>query len=461
MKEITDYQNKKVIVLGLAKSGVHAALLLHKLGALVTVNDIKPLSENPSAQELVEAGIRVIAGSHPLALLDEDFSVMVKNPGIPYTNPMVKRAQELNIPIITEPELAYEVLEGEFIGVTGTNGKTTTTTLINLMLNEGLKAPRSFVAGNIGVPASEVAQTIKADQTMVTELSSFQLLGTTELKPHIAVLTNIYEAHLDYHGNRHNYIEAKMNLVKNQTATDYFVINWDTEEWRELSQRSQAQVVPFSRQGLSHEGSYVQDGLIYFKEEQICPVAIIKIPGQHNVENALAAVAVAKIKGVSNEAIANVLRTFAGVRHRIQFVEEWQGRRFYNDSKATNIEATTVALQSFEQPIVLIAGGLDRGFVFDELVPLIKKDVKAMVVYGETADLMKDAGEKAGLSTIIKVNNLVEATQQAVKLSEPNEIVLLSPAAASWDQFKTFEDRGDLFIKTVEEITGKVEEQAK
>lgn len=461
MKEITDYQNKKVIVLGLAKSGVHAALLLHKLGALVTVNDIKPLSENPPAQELVEAGIRVIAGSHPLALLDEDFSVMVKNPGIPYTNPMVKRAQELNIPIITEPELAYEVLEGEFIGVTGTNGKTTTTTLINLMLNEGLKAPRSFVAGNIGVPASEVAQTIKADQTMVTELSSFQLLGTTELKPHIAVLTNIYEAHLDYHGNRHNYIEAKMNLVKNQTAADYFVINWDTEEWRELSQRTQAQIVPFSRQGLSHEGSYVQDGLIYFKEEQICPVAIIKIPGQHNVENALAAVAVAKIKGVSNEAITNVLRTFAGVRHRIQFVEEWQGRRFYNDSKATNIEATTVALQSFEQPIVLIAGGLDRGFVFDELVPLIKKDVKAMVVYGETADLMKDAGEKAGLSTIIKVDNLVEATQQAVKLSEPNEIVLLSPAAASWDQFKTFEDRGDLFIKTVEEITGKVEEQAK
>lgn len=461
MKEITDYQNKKVIVLGLAKSGVHAALLLHKLGALVTVNDIKPLSENPSAQELVEAGIRVIAGSHPLALLDEDFSVMVKNPGIPYTNPMVKRAQELNMPIITEPELAYEVLEGEFIGVTGTNGKTTTTTLINLMLNEGLKAPRSFVAGNIGVPASEVAQTIKADQIMVTELSSFQLLGTTELKPHIAVLTNIYEAHLDYHGNRHNYIEAKMNLVKNQIAADYFVVNWDTEEWRELSQRTQAQVVPFSRQGLSHEGSYVQDGLIYFKEEQICPVAIIKIPGQHNVENALAAVAVAKIKGVSNEAIANVLRTFAGVRHRIQFVEEWQGRRFYNDSKATNIEATTVALQSFEQPIVLIAGGLDRGFVFDELVPLIKKDVKAMVVYGETADLMKDAGEKAGLSTIIKVNNLVEATQQAVKLSEPNEIVLLSPAAASWDQFKTFEDRGDLFIKTVEEITGKVEEQAK
>lgn len=461
MKEITDYQNKKVIVLGLAKSGVNAALLLHKLGALVTVNDIKPLSESPQAQELVEAGIRVIAGSHPVELLDEDFIMMVKNPGIPYTNPMVKRAQELKLPIITEPELAYEVLEGEFIGITGTNGKTTTTTLINLMLNEGLTEPRSFVAGNIGVSAAEVAPTIKPDQTMVTELSSFQLMGTTQLKPHIAVLTNIYEAHLDYHGNRHNYIEAKMNIVKNQTADDYFVINWDTEEWRELSKRTKAQVVPFSRQGLSHDGSYVQDGWIYFKEEKVCPVDIIKIPGQHNVENALAATAVAKIKDVSNEAIANVLRTFAGVRHRIQFVEEWQGRRFYNDSKATNIEATTVALQSFEQPIVLIAGGLDRGFVFDELVPLIKQNVKALVVYGETADLMKDAGEKAGVETIVKVNNLVEATHEAVKLSEPNEVILLSPAAASWDQFKTFEERGELFIKTVEEITGKVEEQAK
>ncbi|MFD1465243.1 UDP-N-acetylmuramoyl-L-alanine--D-glutamate ligase [Lapidilactobacillus mulanensis] len=461
MKKVTDYQNKKVIVLGLAKSGVHAALLLHKLGALVTVNDKKPLSENPEAQQLVEEGIRVIAGSHPLALLDEDFSLMVKNPGIPYNNPMVQRAQELKLPIITEPELAYEVLEGEFIGITGSNGKTTTTTLINLMLNDGLSTPRAFVAGNIGVPASEVAQKIKPDQTMVTELSSFQLLGTTQLNPHIAVLTNIYEAHLDYHGNRHNYVEAKMNIIKNQTAEDYFVVNWDSEEWQGLSQRTKGQVVPFSRKNLSHEGSYLQDGFIYFKDEKICPANIIKIPGQHNVENALAAIAVAKIKGVSNQAIIDVLSTFAGVRHRIQFVEEWHQRRFYNDSKATNIEATTVALQSFDQPIDLIAGGLDRGFVFDELVSLMKLHVRTMVVYGETANLMIDAGKKAGLEKIVKVENLVDATKQAVKLSRANEVILLSPAAASWDQFNTFEERGDLFIKTVEEITNQVEESEK
>lgn len=461
MKKVTAYQNKKVLVLGLAKSGVHAALLLHKLGALVTVNDKKPLSENVEAQQLVEEGIRVIAGSHPLALLDEDFSLMVKNPGIPYSNPMVQRAQELKLPIITEPELAYEVLEGEMVAVTGSNGKTTTTTLINLMLNESQPTPRAFVAGNIGVPATEVAQKIEPGQTMVTELSSFQLLGTTELDPHIAVLTNIYEAHLDYHGNRHNYVEAKMNIVKNQTPEDYFVVNWDNEEWRGLSQRTRGQVVPFSCQNLSQEGSYLQDGWLYFRGEKICTAKTIKIPGQHNVENALAAIAVAKLKGVSNQAIINVLSTFAGVRHRIQFVEEWENRRFYNDSKATNIEATTVALQSFEQPLDLIAGGLDRGFVFDELVPLLKKHVRTMVVYGETADLMRDAGEKAGLEKIVKVDDLVVATQEAINLSKPDEVILLSPAAASWDQFHTFEERGDLFIKTVEQLTNQVEEPEK
>ncbi|WP_261805735.1 UDP-N-acetylmuramoyl-L-alanine--D-glutamate ligase [Lapidilactobacillus luobeiensis] len=458
MKEITTYQNKKILVLGLAKSGLHAALLLHKLGAFVTVNDRQPLDESPHAQQLVEAGIRVISGSHPVELLDEDFSLMVKNPGIPYTNPMVQRAQELHLPIITEPELAYEILSGELIGITGSNGKTTTTTLIELMLNQDQTTTKAFVAGNIGIPATEVAQKITPDQTMVTELSSFQLLGITSLRPHIAVLTNIYEAHLDYHGNRHNYVEAKMNLIKNQTATDYFVVNWDSNEWQRLSQRTKGQVVPFSRLGKSKAGSYVQDGQIYFRGEVICPVAIIKIPGQHNVENALAAVAVAKLKGVSNQAIREVLRTFAGVRHRIQFVEEWQGRRFYNDSKATNIEATTVALQSFDQPLVLIAGGLDRGFTFEALAPLMRQHVRALVLYGKTSDLMKAAGTAAGIKEIVQVSDLVAATKQAVALSRPNEVVLLSPAAASWDQFKTFEQRGDLFIKTVTQLTGKTEE---
>lgn len=450
MKKITTYKNQKVLVLGLAKSGVHAAQLLKELGALVTVNDIKPFEENPDAQTLLDEGIRVITGRHPLELLDEDFTTMVKNPGIPYTNPMVQKALEKKIKIITEPELAYEILEAPMIGVTGTNGKTTTTTLISLMLNQGQPKKRAYLAGNIGIPATGVAEKLTKDDVMVTELSSFQLLGVTTLKPHIAVLTNIYEAHLDYHKTRENYINAKMNITKQQTADDYFVVNWDDPEWQALSQRSQAQVVPFSRLGKRQDGAYESDGQLYFKTDRIMAAADIKIPGDHNVENALAAIAVAKLMGVSNEAIKTVLTTFGGVKHRMQFVEEWQGVRIYNDSKATNMEATEVALKSFKQPIVLIGGGLDRGFTFEALEPLFKAHVKAAVVYGETKQLMQASLKAAGVPVIKVVDNLDEAVPQAMSLTESGDILLLSPAAASWDQFHTFEERGDRFIADVQ-----------
>lgn len=453
MLKCDDYRDKKVLVLGLAKSGYQAALLLHQLGALVTVNDHQPLDQNKDAQQLVAEGIRVIAGHHPLELLDEDFSVMVKNPGIPYQNPMVKKAQEKGLPIITEPELAYEVLSGTMIGITGTNGKTTTTTLITKILNAQQSQPRAFAAGNIGIPATLEAQTVQANQYLVTELSSFQLMGVTTLRPHIAVLTNIYEAHLDYHGDRSHYIAAKMNLVKNQTPDDYFVVNWDQDEWQQLSQQTQAQIVPFSRLNRTQTGAYLENGQLCFQGEAIMPVADLKLPGQHNIENALAAIAATKLAGVTNEAIIQVLTTFGGVRHRIQFVKEWQQRRIYNDSKATNIEAAKVAIASFDQPITLIAGGLDRGFTFEELVPELQQHVKNLVVYGETADLMLEAGKLAHVKTLKKVSNLVEATEQALALSQAHEIILLSPAAASWDQFKTFEERGDLFINTIERLT--------
>lgn len=450
MKKITTYKNQKVLVLVLAKSGVHAAQLLKELGALVTVNDIKPFEENPDAQTLLDEGIRVITGRHPLELLDEDFTTMVKNPGIPYTNPMVQKALEKKIKIITEPELAYEILEAPMIGVTGTNGKTTTTTLISLMLNQGQPKKRAYLAGNIGIPATGVAEKLTKDDVMVTELSSFQLLGVTTLKPHIAVLTNIYEAHLDYHKTRENYINAKMNITKQQTADDYFVVNWDDPEWQALSQRSQAQVVPFSRLGKRQDGAYESDGQLYFKTDRIMAAADIKIPGDHNVENALAAIAVAKLMGVSNEAIKTVLTTFGGVKHRMQFVEEWQGVRIYNDSKATNMEATEVALKSFKQPIVLIGGGLDRGFTFEALEPLFKAHVKAAVVYGETKQLMQASLKAAGVPVVKVVDNLDEAVPQAMSLTESGDILLLSPAAASWDQFHTFEERGDRFIADVQ-----------
>lgn len=455
MKSIQDYKNKKVLVLGLAKSGVNAARLLVKLGAFVTVNDKKKFDDNPEAQSLLAEGIRVITGSHPLALLDEDFALMVKNPGIPYDNPLVAGAIKQGIPVITEPELAYEVSEATFIGVTGTNGKTTTTTMISLMLNQNRPSGKAYVAGNIGVPASKVAQKVTAADTMVTELSSFMLMGITKLKPHIAVLTNIYTAHIDYHGSRENYVAAKMRLVMNQTPDDYFVVNWDNPEWRELSQKTKGQVVPFSRQDMIETGAYEKDGMLYFRGEAILPASEINVPGEHNVENALAALAVAKLSGQSNEAIAEVLRTFTGVKHRLQFVTEWQQRRFYNDSKATDIEATEMALKGFKQPVVLLAGGLDRGFTFERLVPALKAHVKAMVLFGETAELLKQAGEAAGIKTITLTKDVATALPIGYQLSEPGDIVLLSPANASWDQYPNFEVRGQVFIDGVDELKRK------
>lgn len=244
MKAPETYLRKKVLVLGLAKSGVSASLLLHKLGAFVTVNDQKPFSENPDAQGLLEQGITVICGEHPLELLDEGFQVIVKNPGIPYNNPLIKGAIERGIPVITEVELAYQISEAPIIGITGTNGKTTTTTLIYEVLKEAGK--KSLIAGNIGTVASDVAIEAECDNTIVMELSSFQLMGVETFKPEIALITNLYEAHIDYHGDFESYCSAKSNITKNQTSTEYFVYNADQEKVERIAEQTQATIVPFS-----------------------------------------------------------------------------------------------------------------------------------------------------------------------------------------------------------------------
>jgi len=293
---------------------------------------------------------------------------------------------------------------------------------------------------------------------MVTELSSFMLCGIQTLHPHIAVLTNIYSTHLDYHGSRENYVKAKMRITMNQTADDYFVVNWDSAEWRGLSQQSKATIVPFSRQGNSEAGAYEKDGQLYFKDELIMAAKDIKIPGDHNVENALAAIAVAKIQQVPTAGIRQVLKTFSGVRHRTQYVETYEGRVFYNDSKATNIVATEMALKGFSQPVVLLAGGLDRGNTFEKLAPALKDHVKAMIVFGETAQKVADAGKLAGVTEIEFSKNCETAVPAAWKLSAPGDVIMLSPACASWDQYPNFEIRGDRYIKAIEKVTGKAEE---
>lgn len=451
MKEIDDFRQKKVLVLGLGKSGYSAALLLQHLGAQVTLNDAQDLTHNKRAQQLVDAGIEIVSGHHDVTLFQKHFVLMVKNPGIGYDNPMVQQAMDLKLPIITEPELAYRVSDVPFICVTGSNGKTTTTTLIQLILDRHRQHGHAYKAGNIGIPVSEVVQHATAQDDIVVETSSFQLLGVQQLKPKIAVLTNIYEAHLDYHKTRANYVKAKMNITKNQTATDYFVVNFDQAEWRQLSQQSQAQIIPFSRTNYTQQGAYQQDDTLYYRGEAIIPVSEVALPGPHNIENCLAAITVSKIMKKSNADIRAVLSTFTGVKHRIQYLTTKQGVKIYNDSKATNIEATKVALNSFTEPTVLIAGGLDRGFQFDELLASMQ-NVKAIVLYGQTKHLMAAAAQKAHIQTIKIVDNLDQAVVSAWPLCQSGDVLLLSPAAASWDQFQTFEQRGDRFIQDIKDL---------
>ncbi len=433
-------------MLGLAKSGVTAASLLHKLDAFVTVNDQKPLSENPAAQGLLQEGIKVITGSHPIELMDEGFQYVIKNPGIPYTNPLIQKALEKGIPVLTEVELAYLISEADMIGITGTNGKTTTTTLLFEMLADGGQNP--LIAGNIGTVASEVAQEAGPHNKMVVELSSFQLMGIEEFKPHIAIITNLYEAHLDYHGSLHDYWQAKVNITKNQTEDDFLIINDDQTHLIQAVAHTKAQVVPFSTTKEVLDGAYIKEDAIYFKDEFIVSLDDIVLPGAHNLENILSAVAACKLYDVPNESIRKVLSVFAGVKHRTQFVKEVEGRKFYNDSKATNSLATKSALNAFAGPTILLAGGLDRGNDFDDLIPYMK-NVTTLIVFGETAQKLEETGRKAGIESIITVDNVEKAVPVAYEHSRPGDVILLSPACASWDQYRTFEERGDMFIDAV------------
>ena len=450
MKHITNFANKKVLVLGLAKSGESAARLLDKLGAIVTVNDGKPFEENPAAQSLLEEGIKVVTGGHPLELLDEEFELMVKNPGIRYDNPMVKKALEKKIPVITEIELAYLISDAPIIGITGSNGKTTTTTMIAEVLTAG--GQNGLLSGNIGFPASQVATTATKNDTLVMELSSFQLMGIETFHLKIAVITNLMPTHIDYHGSFEEYVAAKWNIQNNMTKTDFLVLNFNQTLAKELAAKTQATVVPFSTTE-KVDGAYLEGNMLTFRGEPVMAADELGVPGSHNVENALATIAVAKLRGIENQVIKETLAGFGGVKHRLQYVGEINHVKFYNDSKSTNILATQKALSGFDNSkVILIAGGLDRGNEFDELVPDIQ-GLKKMVILGESAARVKRAADKAGVS-YMDAADVKDATQKAFAEAQAGDIVLLSPANASWDMYPNFEVRGDEFIATFEELKG-------
>lgn len=445
-------QGKRVLVLGLARSGAAVARLLRKNGAQVIVNDQKDRSSfGQVPDELEQLGIRVICGGHPEGIVSQDLELVVKNPGIPYTADPIRQALEYRIPIVTEIEIAYRFAKAPIIGITGSNGKTTTTTLTGEILKTAGLHP--VVAGNIGTALSEIIENVEADQWLVAELSSFQLMGTETFRPRIGALLNLYQAHLDYHGTMEEYVLAKSRLFANQTEEDVAVLNADQPAVMELAETLQARIVPFSATRRLEEGVYVNDENIWIRtngqDVRVCTLQEIPLKGAHNLENVLAATAICHMAGAAPESIREGIVKFKGVEHRTEFVAEINGISYYNDSKATNPEATIRAVTSFTNPVVLIAGGLDRGIDFMELLPVFQKHVKAIVTLGQSADKLLTVAEKAGVSTRVKVHSIEEAVRQASAAAEPGDSVLLSPACASWDMFSSFEERGRIFKKAV------------
>lgn len=463
------YRDQEVAVLGLAKSGVAVAKLFHELGARVVANDRKERQLCPEADELEALGISVVCGGHPEGLIHPEVSLVVKNPGIPYTIEPIRKAEELGIEVVTEVEVAYRVCEAPIYGITGSNGKTTTTTWIGKMLEAAGFSP--IVAGNIGTPLCDAARGATAADRMVVELSSFQLKGTQSFRPRIACLLNVYESHLDYHGTMDDYVQSKAKLFANQTAEDVAVFNWDDAICRRLTAGLKAQLLPFStKESLAYgvclepAGGDAEEAVIVYRDRRgdcrrILPAAQLGIPGAHNVENALAATAVALAAGAEPEVIARVLQQFRGVEHRLEFVAEKDGVAYYNNSKATNAMATVKALESFRRPVVLIAGGQDRKVDYMELLPYFRDKVKAVVTLGETRDKINRVAGLAGLKRIESVDNgsspeetLRRAVRIARDFAEPGDVVLLSPACASWDMFASYEERGRIFKESVHNL---------
>lgn len=440
-----DYRDRHIVVLGMAKSGVAVAKLLHRFGAHVVVNDQKPREEAAGAEELEALGIPVICGYHPDDLIHDGVALVVKNPGIPYEAAPVAQAMGLGIPIITEVELAYQISQAPIIGITGSNGKTTTTTLVGLILQEaGVDA---LVGGNIGTVLCGLAQTATPEQWLVAELSSFQLAGTTSFRPRIGVMMNLYPAHLDYHHSLEAYLEAKLRMFANQTKDDIAILPYDQPELLPHFEALKARKYFFSKQQPVERGAYVRDGKIIYadgegNQEEIIALDAITVP---HVDNALAAILVALLTGADKQSIAQVLTTFPGVEHRMEYVTSIDGVKYYNDSKATNPEAASRALQACTEPVVWICGGLDRGVDFKELIPVIQGRVKAVVALGQTAEILLQRAKEAGIKERVHVDTVEKAVLTASQLAASGDVVLLSPACASWDMFPSFEIRGSMF----------------
>lgn len=443
------FENKKILILGAARSGIACAKILGKI-ADVTLNDAcqEVKLNKEQIDELKDIGVNCLFGNHPDDLLDNTFDYLVKNPGIRNDHKYVIKAHELNIPVINEVELAYQMLPKNvnIIAITGTNGKTTTTTLTyNIMKNAFSNV---HLAGNIGYPLCSILDKVKEGDTIVMEVSCQQLANLHEFKPHIAALTNLSPAHIDFFGDYETYKNVKLKLFKNQDENDIAIINNDNLDSMEGTKDIKANKMYFSiNENLS---ATYKDNALYYKDELIMNRDLFFLKGDHNVQNALVAITIAKLMNVSNEIIIDVLKNFKGVEHRLELVDIVNGRKFYNDTEATNIKCTQIALSAFNEPTILFLGGLERGQKFEELTEFMK-NVKVVISIGECRERAKEFASSLGIETYA-YEHLSNGFKKAYEVSSRDDVILLSPASASWDQYKECEERGAEFKKLVGEI---------
>lgn len=433
------FENEKVFILGFARSGYEAAKLLAKRGNKVILNDMKEDQDEDKVKELKNLGVEIILGSHPDDILDSSFNYLIKNPGVPIDHKYVLKAKELGIEVINEVEMAYRLLPSDItlIGITGTNGKTTTTTLIYEMIKKSGR--KVHLTGNIGYPLCGFLDKLEKDDIIVMETSCQQLENLDKFNPNIAVMTNLSEAHIDFLKSYDNYKRVKSKIFKNHNKDNVAILNIENNDVMEVTKDIKSTVKYFSSKNIIN-GSYIKDNAIYYYDEKIIDISEIKLVGMHNYENIMAAIMVIKELGLDNNCIIDVLKSFTGVEHRLEFVRNYNDRLFYNDSKATNIKSTQIALSSFDKPTILLLGGMERGQDFYELKEYMSH-VKMIVCYGENKNRIKEFGDNLMIETIV-VDTVIEAIDNAYESSSNGDIILLSPASASWDQYKCFEDRG-------------------
>ena len=436
-------ENKNILIMGFGVTGKTALKFLKEFPCKIYVYD--------SNQDLHKLNVEedfIIFKEEDL----DDIDLIVKSPGIYPFHELIEKAREKNIEIISDIELSYRNLKtNNVVAVTGTNGKTTTTTILGDILR---RVAKTYVVGNIGRGILEITKEAKDDNFVVIEASSFQLEDTIKFKPHIAVLTYVTSDHLDWHKTRQNYVDAKFKIFKNQDENDFAILNYEDKDLAE-EYKLQAEKYYFSMEKIEEKGAYVDNGKIYFnsgdKTEEVLDIKDIKIPGDHNIRNIMAAIIACKLLNIDLDLIKKSIISFTGVEHRIEFVREVDGVKYYNDSKGTNPDSTEVAVAAMDGDVVLIAGGYDKGADFDNLIEKSKDKIKTAILFGETAEKISNSCKKSGVEFYI-TEDLKKAVELARKLSLSGDDVLLSPACASWDMYKSYEIRGQHFKDLVKEL---------